>query len=74
MHHGVTANPRQLASADFRSKVSRGVPVKPGSGHAIGVCMVGPIASADAVMTAPAPSLTRTIDTLATRSPAPARS
>src|SRR4051794_10386260 len=55
IHHGVTANPRQLASADFLSKVSRGVPVKPGSGQGIGLWIVGPSASEDAVITALAP-------------------
>ena len=56
MHHGVTAKPRQLASADFLSRVSLGVPVKPGSGQGIGLCIVGPMASDEAVITAPAPS------------------
>src|SRR6266511_5843909 len=57
MHHGVTANARQVESADLRSRVSRGVPLNAGSGHAIGVCMVPPTAVFDELMTASAPSL-----------------
>src|SRR6266545_1900383 len=56
MHHGVTANARQVESADLRSRVSRGVPLNAGSGHAIGVCMVPPTAVFDELMTATAPS------------------
>ena len=56
MHHGVTVKPRQLASADLRSRLSRELPEKLGSGQLIGVCIVGPIASDEAFITALAPS------------------
>src|SRR5262245_28539723 len=56
MHHGVTAKPRQVASADLRSRVSRFEPLNAGSGQAIGVCTVLAREAPEADMTASAPS------------------